>query len=170
MTKKDVKLNKDGTKSKKRGKPTTYKKKYCKSIIEYFDVPLMKKIYTDEYDKDGQLTVKKFSHEVMNDLPTLAGYAASIGHWKDVLNDWASKYEEFGRAFRRCKALQEHFIASHGFAGRSPSHISKFLLSCNFNYIEKSQVDHKVSTKIDVSEIEELSSDELRDSVEELLK
>ena len=47
------------------GRPSKYKKKYCKEMIEYFDIP------ATFVDSDGK--------EKANDLPTIAGFAHSIG-------------------------------------------------------------------------------------------
>ena len=100
---------------KKRGRPTKYKKIYCKRIIKYFDIVPYYDEEVELKDKKGNVYIKTVRKA--NDLPTLAGFARSIGVWRQRLLDWSKKYPEFAVSYKKAHDLQYHILVTNGLLG-----------------------------------------------------
>ena len=85
------------------GRPTKYKDKYCQDVLNYFD----KEPYT--YDEEGKARACP--------LPTLAGFARSIGVARETIWDWSNKKKEFSNAIKRAKTMQEDILITNGMFG-----------------------------------------------------
>jgi len=97
------------------GAPTKYDPKYCKKIIDYFDIePHFETPVVTTY-KDG--TTKEEIKLIPSDLPTLAGFAVKIGVHRDTLNQWAKDHKEFSAAIKRSKECQENLLVTNGLQG-----------------------------------------------------
>lgn len=97
------------------GQPTTYKAKYCKMMIEYFNSDPYKVVNITEITKDGESVSKEVLEP--NDLPLLSGFAISIGVNRDTLKDWAEKHQEFALAYQMCKDIQDRNLITNGLRG-----------------------------------------------------
>jgi len=94
------------------GRPSSYDKKYCDEIIDYFDIePHFETPVVITY-KDG--TTKEEVKLMPSDLPTLAGFAVKIGVCRDTLNQWSKDHEEFSDAIKRAKECQENILVTNG--------------------------------------------------------
>jgi hypothetical protein len=133
------------------GRPTDYKAEYCQQIIEYFAVEPTSKQTRDVYDKRKQEVVT-IEEDVPNELPTLAGFAAKIGHHRDTLNEWASKHEEFSAAIKKCKAHQERILCANGLNGRYQHVMAIFALKNLADWHDKVDVKSESSnTNVNVN-------------------
>ena len=79
-------------KKKKVGKPTSYKKRYCKDIIDFFNI--------EPVNKKG-LPVKP---------PMFGAFARKIGVYHQTMLDWVKKYPEFDEAYKEAKNMQQEII------------------------------------------------------------
>lgn len=84
------------------GRPTLYKERYCKDIIDYFSVKPYEKV-GDDY--------------CAADFPSFAGFASKIGVHRETLLNWCEEYQEFFDAYKRAKELQENFLIVNGNRG-----------------------------------------------------
>lgn len=82
------------------GAPTKYKKEYCQDIIDFFNVPALK--------KNGK----------PNDPPYFIDFAMKIGVNPDTLAEWRMKHKEFSVAYAIAKRLQEKIISLNALHGR----------------------------------------------------
>lgn len=133
------------------GRPTKFRKEFTEKLVEFFDIePTLKELMeeTEELGRDGQArkTSKKYKH-VPNKFPTLVQFAKTIkvSYWS--LQNWAEKGEdhniqaklakneglsvkevemmkdlqEFSKAYKIAKELQQDFLMQNGLNGASPS-------------------------------------------------
>lgn len=90
------------------GRPTKYKKEYCKKMFVFFNISHTFDKEIISYDKDGN---EKISYvEKPNILPTFEKFAVSIGVCVDTLNEWTKVHEEFSEAYKKCKNLQKDML------------------------------------------------------------
>lgn len=99
-------------KEPKVGRPSDYDQKYCQMIIDYFSVEPYREVEKEVVTKSGD--VVKIHEDQANDVPTLAGFAITIGKHRDTLNEWAKEHHEFSVAIKRAKSLQENFLVVTG--------------------------------------------------------
>lgn len=113
-TEKQVKMPKKAKKAKKQlplyykfGRPTKYKKRYCRDIIAYFDVPyfVKKKVVKIVKGKPIECGV-----EVPNRIPLFDGFCREIGISQRTLLNWIEKYDDFFLAYERAKGLQKEML------------------------------------------------------------
>jgi len=91
-------------------RPTKYKKEYCKSIVEYFNVtPYTDKVCWTSFN-EKTWAVKENTRPRPTDFPTLEWYAHTIGVDTDTIVNWTKKHEEFFGAYKKAKALQKHIL------------------------------------------------------------
>lgn len=81
-----------------RGRPTTYEKKFCNKIIEFFTV---------------KHTEKHGSSVIGSKLPTFAMFSVKINVDRNTLHDWCENHDEFSRAYKKAKALQEDMLMNN---------------------------------------------------------
>lgn len=109
------------------GRPTKYKPEYCKKIVEYFSCELTKIV----------------GNKVLpNDLPTLSGFAFSIGVNQDTLHEWTSVHPEFSEAFNIAKQKQKDFLVANGLAGLYPPASFIFVAKNITDMRDKTEVEH----------------------------
>ncbi|NJM09325.1 MAG: hypothetical protein HC883_00035 [Bdellovibrionaceae bacterium] len=104
-------------------RPTKYSPKFTAALLAYFSKP--------PYRRN-----KKTGQVLAADLPTLAGFACSIGVCRDTLHAWASaanergelQYPEFSDAYKRAKDFQENFLVVNTAHGLIPPAFGIFSL------------------------------------------
>ena len=111
------------------GRPTKYKKKYCKMILEYFDKPTAESWLKKEIIKSNGTVEREYGLKAAK-LPTLFGFAQSIGVFDNTLENWSKakksknsnvlKYPEFLCAYNAAKQKQKEFLTTNALAGLSP--------------------------------------------------
>lgn len=133
-----------------KGRPTKFKKRYIKDLIDFFDGEVMRKELmevVDEFDKDGNIkkSAKKYKY-MPNKLPTIYGFAKKIGvdyttvyRWAESGQDEVSfedklkkqlitpkdvhiakEISDFSKAYRTAKAAQQEFLMEVGLTGVTP--------------------------------------------------
>lgn len=96
-------------------RPTKYKRKYCKMLLDFFNIaPYSVKVETIT-TKSGATVEKEVL--ISNDLPTLAGFAKKIGVHRDSLHQWSKDYKEFSDSIKRAKEMQENILVTNGLKG-----------------------------------------------------
>jgi len=121
------------------GRPTKYHKKYCKALIKYFEVEPYREIEVEFTDKKGN-TWSKYE-ERANDLPTFAGFSASINVNRDTLAEWCKKHKEFSVAFKRAKELQESVLVTNGLKNLYSSAFAIFTAKNILSWRDKTETD-----------------------------
>lgn len=100
-------------------RPTKYKEEYCKDIVDFFNrepfAPLM--IDSEDGGKVPALTKQGSPVLVPCKLPTLEGFAISIGVHRETLLNWADAHEEFFDALKRAKDMQKEILIQNGLVG-----------------------------------------------------
>lgn len=137
------------------GRPTKYRPKFCKEIIQYFQREHTKFVSIEHYNsKTGGVTTTM--EEVACPPPTLYGFAASIGVNKDTILEWSDKHTQFSGALQMAKGLQADFIVSNAMTNRAPASFAKFMMANNFNWSENQKVEHngKIAITIDEDDAE----------------
>jgi len=104
------------------GRPTKYKKRFCKEIVEYFSQNI-----TKEEQIGGRTQL------ITQELPTLVGFAKLKGIGISTIFDWinvrhASFQSEFSAIVKnRCKPLQKNFLVNAGLLGLYNPQAFKFV-------------------------------------------
>ena len=131
------------------GRPPKYSKKYCKMIIQWFDVPTSVQVIKKEVIKSNG-TIEREYMNLPAKLPTLESFAYSIGVHDDTLENWSKattkkgklKYPEFFGAYMRAKQLQKEFLLANGLAGLSPPASFIFVTKNITDMKDKQEHDH----------------------------
>lgn len=113
---------------KKMGRPTKYNPKYCKELLDYFDV--------EPY------TINELGQRVANDLPTFAGFAWKIGVHRFTLNIWLEKYPDFFDSYKLAKEKQEHMLATNGLQNLYAQTFAIFAAKNITSWRDKKEFDH----------------------------
>lgn len=90
----------------KLGAPTTYREEYCEALVEYFEA---RKLAMVTVTPDGSAAAQ--ARAVCSSVPTLQGFAGSIGVTVTTLCNWANQHKPFFEARARAKAMQEQWFA-----------------------------------------------------------
>lgn len=122
------------------GRPTKYKKIYCKRIIKYFNIEPYTEKMTTTIDKKGKETVK--IARVPCDLPLFQSFARSIGATVSMVDRWRKKYKEFGEAYNEAKAMQESIWFTNSSLGLYNAAFTIFAGKNMFGWRDKQEVDH----------------------------
>jgi hypothetical protein len=125
---------------RKRGQPTKYHRKYCKKIIEYFDIdPIIVRTVTFHY-KNGE--TKDEEKEYAAELPTITGFAQSIKVDDDTIVEWAKRHKDFSAAYKRAKKIQEKIWLTNSLKGLYTPIFSIFLGKNVFGWKDKHEVEN----------------------------
>jgi hypothetical protein len=126
------------------GRPSKYDPKYCKELVEYFDVPhtFEREIVHTNSKSGAEWTDVK---DVPNPIRFLADFASSIGTNRQRLYEWAKIHPEFQDALTRAKELREQMVASLALRGLYNPMFAMFYLKNRYEdrYKEKSELDIK---------------------------
>jgi len=123
----------------KGGRPTKYTDDMPDKIIKFFDwEPFVMK------GKDNRPTACV--------LPTLAGFARSIGVNKDTLHEWSKesnkeKYPGFSDAKKRIKAMQEDILITNGLMGLYDKSFAIFTAKNILRWSDRQEIDHTTKGK-----------------------
>lgn len=79
---------------------------------------------------------RKYVHEPLR-VPTLAGYAATIGISREMLWSWAGKYPELEEAIGICKAMQEQIIVELSAKGSYPPQVFALMMKNLHGWADK---------------------------------
>lgn len=103
------------------GRPTKYRPEMAQELIDYFNVQPFENVEVVN-KQTGAITFA----EIVNPLPTLAGFAAKSKVCRDTLYEWANKidengnlfYPDFSYAIKLAKECQEHVLVTNTLMGR----------------------------------------------------
>ena len=124
-------------------RPSKYKPEYCQKIIEYFSQSKYQnfKETTREVNtklKEGEHKGSKAKIKTRTNnlppLPTLYGFAASIGVCRDTLYEWSNVHDEFSYAMKEAKQYQADLIVQATFAGAANAAFATLLMKNNFGW------------------------------------
>lgn len=106
--KKTYKKKADG-KTNATGRPTSYRPRFCKKLLDYFDTePYQTTIETTTF-KSG--ITKTTEILVANDLPLFEDFAKTIKISVAALHNWKKKHPDFKAAYEEAQKRQEsHWI------------------------------------------------------------
>jgi hypothetical protein len=126
-------------KAKKNGRPTKYRKSFCKQIIKYFTVDPTRKIEVKYTNRKGEKWSK--TEEVANPLVFLSNFAAKIGVCHDTVLEWCKVHPEFSEAYARAKELQKQHLIECGLLGLFNSHFAIFTGKNIADMVDKREVE-----------------------------
>jgi len=127
------------------GRPTNYKPEYCDALIAFFDVEPYEDVEIKHY-KDGKVSWID-TKRMQNKLPTLTGFAKTIGVSWRTLYDWLNKEHssfqpEFSQAFTYAQELRKDFLIQNGLEGLIPPVTFKFVAVNMTDMRDKQQIEH----------------------------
>lgn len=144
------------------GRPTKYKKEYCKDLIEFFDQPPTEPLYKRTFYINGQV---KSEEPVVQpqEFPTFQDFANFIGVDVVTLERWRDKHPEFCRAYARAKQIQEGVWIRESMAGRYNAQFAKFFGVNCLGYKDKVEQETTITgysmefKSMDEAEVDEIS-------------
>lgn len=143
--------NRRNSVAKRGGRPTKYKTRYVKEIVDYFNIEPTREITDLIRYKDG--TEKESTKEVANSLPTLEGFAASIGVSVQILSDWAERNPKFKHAIITAKAHQKNILIENGTKGLYNPAFTIFVAKNVTDMTDKSVIEtHNLNVNIEADE------------------
>ena|ERR1035441_6188537 len=100
------------------GRPTLYRAQYCDDIIDYFEAAAAAPVrelppITTSIDSEKP-SQKQEVRRICAELPTLEGFACSIGISSKTLLQWAGEHAEFGASYARAKDIQFRVLIDRG--------------------------------------------------------
>jgi hypothetical protein len=114
----------------KMGRPTKYKKEYCKMIIDYF--------------KGGQVG-DDFKY-----FPSIAGFCCQIHSFKSRVYEWADANPDFRDSLKEALGYAEQMLSTNALNRKWDSGYARFL-SCNYHDLhEKTQTEVNVTGGLDL--------------------
>jgi hypothetical protein len=96
------------------GRPTKYKKRYCKDIIAFFNDPVND-----------------------NPLPLFYNFAANIDVCVDTLHEWRSVHPEFSESYKKAKEILRRKYWEKALAGDLEKTIAIFFWQSGFRLFGK---------------------------------
>ncbi len=136
------------------GRPSKFKAEYIEKIIDFFDIePYFKEKMesSKEYYQNGMLKKESEKYRLIpNKLPTLFGFAKSIGVSYKTVWSWAFEKEEteldenlktFRNAYKEAKELQKEFIISIGLSGAANAPFAIFTAKNVTDMRDKTETD-----------------------------
>lgn len=144
------------------GRPTLFKAEYAQALKKFFDIISYKKEVMEKskhYYKDGELKSESEKYKMIPaKLPTLFGFARSIGVEYWTVNNWMEKglmidektkepihpeYFEFSKSYKEAKEQQKEFLISLGLSGAAPAPA--------FIFVAKNVTDMRDKTETDLT-------------------
>ena len=107
------------------GRPSKYRKKFCKKFVEYFDVPYFVEKEITKATSSG--VIYKTKVQVPNQLPLIEGFARSINVDPDTIVNWTKKHPDFLGAYRKAKGLQKEMLVHMSINGHYQQSYAIFL-------------------------------------------
>jgi hypothetical protein len=137
-------MDKTGIKKlKKRGRKSKFRKIYCKRIIDYFNIPPTKIVLEKIHYKNGGEKEKEI--EVANELPTITGFAMSIGVDDTTVVRWTKKNQTFRTAYEKAKKMQEDIWFKNSLKGFYNPQFAIFAGKNIFGWKDESKVKTEVT-------------------------
>lgn len=136
------------------GRPSKYDPKYCKMIVDYFDVALYteRQSMTSTNEKTG--AEKEYTRTRPTDFPTIEWFASSIDIDDNTLENWTKEHEEFLGAYRKARQLQKKILIQNGLNWLYKEWFAKFVaINCFPEMKDRSEVDTKLSWELSISDI-----------------
>lgn len=175
MVKKEGPTVGEASRIRKAGRPSLFRKEYVDQLIEFFSVEAFRKeVMSESVEYDAQGKVKKASRSmqrVPNKMPSLLGFAKSIGvdyntvlRWTERVEDiekmtererelegWTldeyENYDAFRRAYKRAKELQKEFLIEAGMSGGAPPAFAIFVAKNITDMKDKTESEVTVTPK-----------------------
>lgn len=135
-------------------RPTKYTAEVCDRIIEFFDVEPF-----TEVDRVHPRTGVEYTERVANTLPTVEGFARSLGVSKQTLYTWCDKHPEFLDAFTRARDMQVDHLIQNGLLKHTAEGLTKFMLVNLSEYRDTKHVDQTVRDDLGNWTIDELEAE-----------
>lgn len=130
-------------------RPSLYDEKYIDEMLEYFSI--------EPYE------ISPTGKRQATDIPTFAGFCSKIGIHRETLLNWTEVHEKFFDAYKKCKDLQEQWLAVNGNAGLINPAFAIFTAKNILNWRDKKEIEVSGSVK-------DLSDEELDKRLAERLE
>jgi len=156
------------------GAPTLYRPRYIQKCIDYFNKPAIEMVQRTDKDT-GKISIE----EVVNPLPTRAGFACLIGVPKSTIKRWVRvvkedgslKYPEFVAAYEMGRNHIENILIENTLKGHYNPGFAKFVASNLLDWSDKRDVTVEDNSKTQVIIItEEMSKEKAAEIYIEMMK
>jgi len=127
------------------GSPTLYKPEYAQAIIDYFESAQLPGDLAPAKDNNQKAVERIYTH-----MPTLQGFARSIGTSTKVLKEWENRHAAFGMAVARARDIMDQHLAQGLASGAYNPTGASFVAKNLAGWKDKSEVE--TVTRIEDSE------------------
>lgn len=152
------------------GRPTKYDPKYCKALLDFFNVkPYETKRITKKVKRGKKSVTIWRETKVVNDLPMFSAFARRIGVSRDTLDEWCKVYPEFSDAYKAAKLRQEEILVANGLQGNYEQTFTIFTMKNVCGWRDKHDVEHTGAGGTDLfKNLSQVSDDELERRIAEV--
>jgi hypothetical protein len=120
------------------GRPDTFRPEYCEQVVDYFS---SRAAALRAIGFDWKSAPKEAVQSLLCELPTFAGFAASIGTSRTRLNDWANRHPSFREAYAHAKEIYEQCMADGLASGRFNPTGAIFVAKNTLGWKDKTEVE-----------------------------
>ena len=116
-----------------------YEPKYCKEMIDYFDIDPYKIVATSDYTNPKTKKIEIRYKKLPNDLPFIRDFAKKIGVTAMTLRTWIDIHPDFLASYRECQIIQAKILNTNTLLGLYNPGYAQFLAKNILNYRDKSK-------------------------------
>lgn len=101
-----------------KGAYSKYHKKYCKELLDYFDIQQIstEKVVKERFDSNGNVIQREYKASPC-DLPMFERFARNIGVTSRTLRLWKDKHPEFKEAYEKAHDIQQYILTTNCLSG-----------------------------------------------------
>lgn len=148
------------------GRPTEYRPKYCKEIINFFNIEPYRSFLKKTITKKNGEVIKEYEERGAT-CPFIGQFARKIGVSPSSILRWEKKYPEFRSALKVAKNIQEELIAINGLNNSYNASFSIFTLKNVAGWRDVKDIKgvsvekHTHFTNINVSDIKNMPEEDV---------
>jgi len=103
------------------------------------------------YKPDMPARLRGYIRDCPDKLPSIPGFALTVGVCQNTIRNWATKHSQFMAAYKELATAQHYVLLNKGVTGEYNSTITKLILSSNHGYkerLDKTSGDEPLKPKI----------------------
>lgn len=126
--------------TKKVGRPTKYTEDFPQKLIDFFNIPEIKK-------QGGKVVAEEY--------PMVVDFCLQEDISNDTFFRWVKEHKAFSDAYSKVKKIQEKFLVKNSIQNRYNPYFAQFVLMNNHGWTKEERVEQTQTIKVDISKDEQ---------------